>query len=81
MGHVQIMVHVLTMGRVHKDRTKTDRMDHVQITVQDHKGQTDHVLIMDNDHKDQTDLVLIMDLDQKDLVLKMETTHKEKTSK
>jgi hypothetical protein len=68
----------------------------VQIMGLDHKDQTDRDQIMDREHKDQTDLVhrdqtktglvQIMMLDLRDLVkmdldLKMETTHKKKTSK
>jgi hypothetical protein len=72
----QITVHV------HKDQTKTDQMGLDQITVHVHKDQTDLV------HRGQTKtgLVQIMMLDLRDLVkmdldLKMETTHKKKTSK
>jgi hypothetical protein len=72
----QITVHV------HKDQTKTDQMGLVLIMDRVHKDQTDLV------HRGQTKtgLVQIMMLDLRDLVkmdldLKMETTHKKKTSK
>jgi hypothetical protein len=65
------------------------KMDRVQITALVHKG-IDHrdQIKMDRVRRgliqivlDHKDLVLIMDLDQKGLVLKIETTHKKKTSK
>ena len=80
----------------HKDQIKMDQMGLVQIMGLDHKDQTDRDQIMDREHKDQTDLVhrdqtktglvqIMMfvhrDLVKMDLDLKMETTHKKKTSK